>query len=337
MTLKQALQRQRFKTACTKCSGSKMVSMLARGGKSLYNGTKTMAGFTPAGLAMNAAFDAPGTLFYDAREGGRGWNLDQSQNLKDQRDAAFAARESYKAHGPSTPFVNAARYDLTLPLRFTVNPLSTANMVVGGISDAAGNIAKSIGGMGLGNTIRSFAGLSIPGAKPKPVNTNALLQSRSNPVPLTASSPITTTAAAAPIYKPTSVKQAVMTKTVPLHVLSVDGTPKGDLDVEVADNDESKRKGLSKRASLPNDRGMLFDCPGPFWMKDVNFSLDIMFLNKRGEILDQQRMAPNPALQEWQMPRYRCKSAEAALALEAPAGWCRKHNVITGDKVRLDN
>lgn len=339
MTLKQALQRQRFKQACAKCAGNGanwLTSLAARGGRMLSGGAKTILGLTPGGLARNVAFSAPSTLFNDSSEGGRGWNRDVSQNLRAGRDTGFANRDAYIARGPSTPFVNAARYDLTLPARFILDPTGTVNTTVGGISDAVGNTARSISGMGVANTLRSFAGMPIPGDKPRVstvANLNMTAQSRSNPVPMTVSAPATP---AAPIYKPANAKKATMTKTIPLHVLSVDGKPKGDLDVEVADDDDSKRKGFSKRASLPNDHGMLFACPGPFWMKDVNFPLDIMFLTKQGEILDQQRMWPNHRLQEWQMPRYRCKYAGAAYALEAPGGWCRKHGVTRGDKVLID-
>ena len=56
---------------------------------------------------------------------------------------------------------------------------------------------------------------------------------------------------------------------------------------EIADTQEKRELGLSGRPALPADQGMLFvfDQPGRhgFWMKDVNFPIDIVWLdeNKR--------------------------------------------------------
>jgi uncharacterized membrane protein (UPF0127 family) len=138
------------------------------------------------------------------------------------------------------------------------------------------------------------------------------------------------------VSKNEGTKLAALTKVVPLSVVSVDGKPRGDLNVEVADTPETKSKGLSKRAALPNDRGMLFSCPGPFWMKDVNFPLDIIFLTKKGAVLEKMTMWPNHRLPDWALPRYRSKYAEVAYALEAPGGWCRKHGIAKGDRVLID-
>lgn len=57
--------------------------------------------------------------------------------------------------------------------------------------------------------------------------------------------------------------------------------------VRVADTDKKRQLGLSYFTSLPEDEGMLFlfDKPGiyPFWMKDMNFPLDIIWLKKTGD------------------------------------------------------
>lgn len=60
-------------------------------------------------------------------------------------------------------------------------------------------------------------------------------------------------------------------------------------DVEVADEDEERIKGLSDRESLDKDRGMIFvfDQKGKhsFWMKNVNFPLDLIYISD-GKIVD---------------------------------------------------
>lgn len=51
----------------------------------------------------------------------------------------------------------------------------------------------------------------------------------------------------------------------------------------IADTEDKRRKGLSNIASIKNDEGMLFIFEQPdyysFWMKDMKFPLDFIFLN----------------------------------------------------------
>ncbi len=59
-----------------------------------------------------------------------------------------------------------------------------------------------------------------------------------------------------------------------------------EIGLRVLDNDQERQLGLSYFKSLPQDQGMLFvfDKPDiyPFWMKGMNFPLDILWL-KRGQ------------------------------------------------------
>jgi len=54
-------------------------------------------------------------------------------------------------------------------------------------------------------------------------------------------------------------------------------------DVEVADEDEERIKGLSDRDSLDKDKGMIFifeeKSKYGFWMKNVNFPLDLIYIS----------------------------------------------------------
>lgn len=59
--------------------------------------------------------------------------------------------------------------------------------------------------------------------------------------------------------------------------------------VDIADNLNKREKGLSGRQSLGNDGGMLFifeeeTLPG-FWMKDMNFPIDIIWIDKNMKII----------------------------------------------------
>jgi hypothetical protein len=59
-------------------------------------------------------------------------------------------------------------------------------------------------------------------------------------------------------------------------------------DIEFADTSLERERGLSGRAVLPDDYGMLFVFPEPdlygFWMKDMLVPIDIIWVNADGTI-----------------------------------------------------
>ena len=99
--------------------------------------------------------------------------------------------------------------------------------------------------------------------------------------------------------------------------------------VEFAETPESRRVGLSRRSDLADTGGMLFDKAGVYWMKDVNFSLDLLFLDKQGEILEHHHM---PIDREG-IKLYAPMTLKAAHALELPGGWFAKHGLKAGDRI----
>lgn len=109
-------------------------------------------------------------------------------------------------------------------------------------------------------------------------------------------------------------KQAELVKTVPLTVQGVTGTR--TVEAELADTLPSRLKGMGKYAEAP-PYGMFFDIPGPFWMKNVGYPLDIAFLTKQGEVVDVQRMEVSTA-PDYEKPRYESRDKRAAYALEVP-------------------
>lgn len=60
--------------------------------------------------------------------------------------------------------------------------------------------------------------------------------------------------------------------------------------VEVASTEQERIKGLGGRDSLAANSGMWFVFPGdstdPFWMKDTNFDLDIIFVGADMKVVD---------------------------------------------------
>ncbi len=119
------------------------------------------------------------------------------------------------------------------------------------------------------------------------------------------------------------------TKTIKVNDRSVD--------VEVADTDDSRKLGLSGRDKLDEGKGLLFDFtntdfkrPG-FWMKDMNFSIDIIWI-KDGKVIDIKNDAPLPP--DDNLPVYYPPS-EVSHVLEVPAGWSAKNNITAGSTVSL--
>ncbi len=104
-----------------------------------------------------------------------------------------------------------------------------------------------------------------------------------------------------------------------------------ELQVEIADRDQTRQRGLMFRDSLPEDRGMLFVYPEArrlsFWMKNTRIALDIAFLADDGAILQISSMQPydENTTHSTQPVRY---------ALEVNQGWFTRHGVTRGDHVR---
>ena len=69
------------------------------------------------------------------------------------------------------------------------------------------------------------------------------------------------------------------------------------LRVEVANEPESRAKGLMNRSFLANDRGMIFVFPSEthfsIWMKNTPIDLSVIFANKYGRIINIEHMTRN--------------------------------------------
>jgi uncharacterized membrane protein (UPF0127 family) len=116
----------------------------------------------------------------------------------------------------------------------------------------------------------------------------------------------------------------------PLDVITHDGKPH-HFSVEIADNYETRERGLMFRKSLAPDAGMLFDFKYPqqvaFWMKNTLIPLDIIFIGPDGRILNIARQAT--PMSEENLP-----SAGPVLGvLEIAGGRAGELGIGPGDKV----
>lgn len=109
--------------------------------------------------------------------------------------------------------------------------------------------------------------------------------------------------------------------------------------VEVMDNDEKRERGLSGRAHLSPDSGMLFDFTSSsdrlpaFWMKDMLFDIDILWI-KNGKVIAINRSVPKPAPNT---PLNQLRSylppSEIDYVLEVNSGWSVKNKIEIGELV----
>ncbi|MBX3511644.1 MAG: DUF192 domain-containing protein [Hyphomonadaceae bacterium] len=102
--------------------------------------------------------------------------------------------------------------------------------------------------------------------------------------------------------------------------------------VEIADTDETRARGLMFRREMAADHGMLFDFnppePASFWMRNTHLSLDIIFIGADGRILN---IADNTTpYSDAPIP----SRGLARAVLEINAGRAAALGIRAGDRVR---
>ena len=105
-------------------------------------------------------------------------------------------------------------------------------------------------------------------------------------------------------------------------------------EAEVADTAIKRAKGLSGRKTLEENKAMFFIFPRPrrynFWMIDMNFPLDIVWLNGN-KVIDISKNVPSPRSGE--SPAVVSPSREADRVLEISAGSAERLDIKIGDEV----
>lgn len=103
------------------------------------------------------------------------------------------------------------------------------------------------------------------------------------------------------------------------------------LDVEVVDTSESREYGLSGRERIGDNQGMLFTYFGEdiycLWMKDMKFSLDMIWFNKNKEVVFIEENVKADSY-----PKPFCNDKYAKYVLEVNAGSIQKWGLKVGDK-----
>lgn len=115
------------------------------------------------------------------------------------------------------------------------------------------------------------------------------------------------------------------------HNININGTP---ILVTIVADAESRKNGLSNREPLREHEGMLFifDEVGQhgIWMKDMKFSIDIIWFNEEGEVIHYvENVSPDTYPQVFDAP------LKSKYVLETLAGFVEREEVTLGQKVDL--
>jgi uncharacterized protein len=115
----------------------------------------------------------------------------------------------------------------------------------------------------------------------------------------------------------------------PLQIVTASGTH--EFQVEIADDDATRERGLMNRRYMAPDRGMLFEfdreAPVSFWMKNTYIPLDMIFISPAGVVTNV--VANAEPLSERIIP----SGPPCAAVLELNGGAAAAIGLKVGDKV----
>lgn len=104
------------------------------------------------------------------------------------------------------------------------------------------------------------------------------------------------------------------------------------IDIELAEGDSARARGLMDRTSLPERSGMFFPMPGvdrhSFWMANTPLSLDITFVGPDSAIVNTAKYT-RPFSQESVVA-----AGPALWVVETPAGFTDTWSIVEGDRIR---
>jgi uncharacterized membrane protein (UPF0127 family) len=108
------------------------------------------------------------------------------------------------------------------------------------------------------------------------------------------------------------------------------------VEVELALTPKEQAQGLSGRSGLNDDEGMLFVFENPddyfFWMKDMNFSIDMIWIGEDRKIVYIKKDAkPEDYLKSFGPP----EDNPAKYVLEVVSGFSDTHDLQEGDEVEF--
>ncbi len=111
--------------------------------------------------------------------------------------------------------------------------------------------------------------------------------------------------------------------------------PQKDVSLIVVNSAESRSRGLGGMKSISDDQAMLFvfDEPAKYgiWMKDMNFTIDIFWLDEFKKIVTiQHNISPDT------YPKIFYPESESSYVLETKGGFAKKNNLEVGNVLGFD-
>ena len=104
--------------------------------------------------------------------------------------------------------------------------------------------------------------------------------------------------------------------------------------IEIADTEAARERGLSGRAGMSDDNGMLFVFDEPdqysFWMKDMGFDLDFIWLDENKTVVE-----ITPEVSKDGYPEEYAPTEPVLYVLELNAGVAERENIQVGDVLNL--
>ena len=138
---------------------------------------------------------------------------------------------------------------------------------------------------------------------------------------------------------PDATRAAFPTSTAGLATMQVRVGARA-IDVEVAATPDQRAQGLSGRVSLPADAGMLFDMgqvtTPDFWMKDMRFALDLVWIGADRRVLGvTPGVPPQPGVPDAQLLLYRPPSP-VRYVLEVNSGAAARLGLTAGAQLAFN-
>ncbi|MGQ0638780.1 MAG: DUF192 domain-containing protein, partial [Nitrososphaerota archaeon] len=122
------------------------------------------------------------------------------------------------------------------------------------------------------------------------------------------------------------------------------GTIKVDdivLDVEIADTDATRTRGLMFREDLPYNQGMFFvfddEQVRSMWMLNMQFPLDVIWFDKAGNVVHIEKNAQpcKSALETATCTFQNAEGKKAQYVLEVTAGFIEKFGITENSKLQI--
>lgn len=122
------------------------------------------------------------------------------------------------------------------------------------------------------------------------------------------------------------------------------GTVKLDsvvLEVQIADTDPRRVRGLMFQEQLPLDEGMLFVFDDAnirsIWMLNMQFPLDVIWIDDNSKVVFIEKNVPpcKTALETVTCPSYNGGSRDAKYVLEVTAGFVDEFKITTGSTLEI--